>query len=74
MEQIELFSNVLPTVRKRIAATGYWVIVDDTGNIIHETNRKVPRIFATRQRADEKIQRSYQVGKWQAKLAELKVQ
>lgn len=51
----------------------FWVIVDAKGNIVMESNRKVPRMYVTRPRAEEKIKALCMWGKWKACRAELVV-
>ncbi len=43
-----------------------WAIVDQHGNFVLDENRKIPRLYATRTRAEEKIGLMFQAGKWQA--------
>ncbi len=50
-----------------------WCIIDQRGDLVLEANRKVPRLYATRQRAEEKIKITFQVGKWQVRLVRLTI-
>ncbi len=50
-----------------------WCIIDQHGDLVLETNRKVPRLYATRQRAEEKIELLGTAGKWQVRLVRLTI-
>lgn len=42
----------------------FWCILDQLGHLVMESNRKVPRLYATRQRAEEKIKMLGTADRW----------
>lgn len=43
-----------------------WAIVDQRGDFVLDLNRRLPRLYTTKTRAEEKIKHMFQVGKWHA--------
>lgn len=77
MEQLNLFEGQMKPISAAVARNDsmqYWSIIDELGDIVLESNRKVPRLYATRQRAEEKIEQLCKRGKWQVRLFKLILQ
>lgn len=51
----------------------FWCIIDEHGKLVMEGNRMVPRLYATRQRAEEKIAWLGTAGKWQVRMIKLTI-